>query len=128
MPTALELTREGWKPYLEAARHRPTPPEPTPAERRERAHLLARVREAAEALKARFAVRRVVLFGSLAHAAWFMPDSDVDLAVEGLAGVDYWEAWRLVEKVIGDRPVDLIEIERAGESLHRAIERYGVEL
>jgi len=79
-------------------------------------------------LKARFGVRRVVLFGSLAHAAWFVPDSDVDLAVEGLVDGDYWEAWRLVEEVIGDRPVDLIEIERAGESLRRAIERYGVEL
>ena len=79
-------------------------------------------------MKARFGARRVVLFGSLAHAAWFVPDSDVDLAVEGLVGGDYWEAWRLVEEVIGDRPVDLIEIERAGESLRRAIERYGVEL
>ena len=97
-------------------------------ERDERACLLARVHEAAEALRARFAVRRVVLFGSLAHAAWFAPDSDVDLAVEGLAEIDYWAAWRLAEEVIGDRPVDLIEIERAGESLRRAIERYGVEL
>lgn len=128
MPTALELSREGWKPYLEAARHRPASPEPTPAERRERAYLLARVREAADMLKARFAVRRVVLFGSLAHAAWFVPDSDVDLAVEGLAGGDYWRAWRLVEEVIGDREVDLIEIETAGKSLRLAIERYGIEL
>jgi predicted nucleotidyltransferase len=69
-----------------------------------------------------------VLFGSLAHAAWFVADSDVDLAVEGLAGVDYWRAWRLVEDVIGDRLVDLVEIETAGESLRQAIERYGVEL
>ena len=128
MPTALELTREGWKSYLKAVRHRPAPPEPTLAERRERERLLARIREAAAALKARFGVRRVVLFGSLAHEAWFVPDSDVDLAVEGLAGDDYWEAWRLVEEVIGDRLVDLIEIEVAGESLRRAIERYGVEL
>ena len=128
MPTALELTREGWKSYLEAVRHRPASPEPTPAERRERERLLARIREAATALKTRFGVRRVVLFGSLAHEAWFVPDSDVDLAVEGLAGDDYWEAWRLVEEVIGDRLVDLIEIEMAGESLRRAIERYGVEL
>jgi len=89
---------------------------------------LVRVREAAEALKARFDVRRVVLFGSLAHEAWFVPDSDVDLAVEGLASDDYWRAWRLVEEIIGDRLVDLIEIETAGESLRRAIERYGVEL
>jgi predicted nucleotidyltransferase len=72
--------------------------------------------------------RRVVLFGSLVHAAWFMPDSDVDLAVEGLAGDDYWRAWRLVEEIIGDRPVDLMEIEMVGESLKRAIQRYGMEL
>ena len=128
MPTALELTRKGWKPYLEAARNRPAPPEPTMEERGERARLLARVREAAAALKARFGVRRVVLFGSLAHGAWFVPDSDVDLAVEGLASTDYWRAWRLVEEIIGDRLVDLIEIEKAGESLRRAIERYGIEL
>jgi predicted nucleotidyltransferase len=70
----------------------------------------------------------VVLFGSLAHMAWFMPDSDVDLAVEGLAGDDYWEAWRQVEEIIGDRPVDLSEIEMVGESLRRAIQRHGVEL
>jgi predicted nucleotidyltransferase len=69
-----------------------------------------------------------VLFGSLAHEAWFAPDSDVDLAVEGLASDDYWRAWRLAEEIIGDRLVDLIEIETAGESLRRAIERYGIEL
>jgi predicted nucleotidyltransferase len=128
MPTALELTREGWRSYLEAARRRPTPPEVTPAERRARERLFDRVREAAAVLKARFGARRVVLFGSLAHAAWFMPDSDVDLVVEGLAGDDYWRAWRRVEEIIGDRPVDLIEIEMVGESLKRAIQRYGIEL
>jgi predicted nucleotidyltransferase len=128
MPTALELTREGWRSYLEAARRRPAPPEVTPAEHRARERLLDRVREAAAVLKARYGARRVVLFGSLAHAAWFMPDSDVDLAVEGLAGDDYWRAWRLVEEIIGDRPVDLIEIEMVGESLKRAIQRYGIEL
>ena len=128
MPTALELSREGWKPYLEAVRRRPTRPALTAAERRERERLLNRIREAAEALKTRFGARRVVLFGSLAHAAWFVPDSDVDLAVEGLRGQAYWEGWRLVEEIIGDRPVDLIEIEMVGESLRKAIERYGVEL
>lgn len=128
MPTALELTREGWKSYLEAARRRPAPPELTRAERRARERLLERIREAAAEVKARFGARRVVLFGSLAHTAWFMPDSDVDLAVEGLVGDDYWRAWRLFEEIIGDQPVDLIEIEMAGESLRRAIQRYGIEL
>jgi len=128
MPTALALTREGWKTYQEAARRRPAPPAVTPVEQQERERLLARIREGAAALKAHFGVRRVLLFGSLAHGGWFVPDSDVDLAVEGLASDDYWAAWRLVEEVIGDRPVDFIEVETAGESLRRAIERYGIEL
>ena len=128
MPTALELTHEGWESYLKAARLRPAPPGLTPAEQREREQVLARVREAGAVLKSRFGARRVVLFGSLAHAAWFAPDSDVDLAVEGLVGEDYWRAWREIETIVRDRPVDLIEVEMAGESLRRAIERYGVEL
>ncbi len=76
----------------------------------------------------RFGVRRVVLLGSLAHGAWFAPDSDVDLAVEELHATDYWAAWRLAEEMIADRPVDLIEMERVGSALRRAIERYGIEL
>lgn len=128
MPTALELTREGWKSYLEAARRRPALPEVTAVEQRARERLLDRVREAAGMLKTRFGARRVVLFGSLAHAAWFMPDSDVDLAVEGLTGDTYWQAWRLVEEIIHDLSVDLIEIETAGESLRLAIQRYGMGL
>lgn len=128
MPTALELAREERVSYLEAARRRPAPPDLAPVERHARERLLERAREAAAALKARFGVRRVLLFGSLAHVAWFAPDSDVDLAVEGLTSDDYWRAWRLAEEIIGERPVDLIEIEMAGESLRQAIRRYGVEL
>jgi len=89
MPTALELRREGWKPYLKAARRPSFSPDRTPAEQHERERLLARIREAAAVVKTRFGARRVVLFGSLAHAAWFMPDSDIDLGVEGLAGDAY---------------------------------------
>jgi predicted nucleotidyltransferase len=89
---------------------------------------LERIREAADVLKTRFGARRVVLFGSLAHAAWFTPDSDVDLAVEGLEGDTYWQAWRLLEELIAVRPVDLVELETAKEPLRRAIQRYGVEL
>jgi len=128
MATALELGREGWKRYVVSSRRRSRRLELTPAERRERERLLSRVREAAAVLKSRFGARRVVLFGSLAHAAWFTPDSDVDLVVEGLSRQDYWEAWRVVEEIVRDRPVDLLELEMVGESLRRAIERSGVEL
>jgi predicted nucleotidyltransferase len=128
MPTALELTREEWKRYLKTARRRSTPPQLTLAEQDERERLLEIIREAATTLKTRFGAQRVILFGSLAHAAWFTPDSDVDLVVEGLMGDAYWQAWRLLEEIIPSRPVDLIELETAGESLRRAIKRYGVEL
>lgn len=129
MPTALELTREGWESYLKGARRRLTVPKLTATEKRERELLLRRVRKAAEALKKQFGVRRVILFGSLAGPAWYGAASDVDLAVEGLKGGEsYWQAWRVIEEIIEDRLVDLIEIEDAGRSLRQAVQRYGVEL
>jgi len=128
MATARELTREGWSSYIEAMSQRPAPPELGPEEQGDQRQVLVRVREAAAMLKSRFGVKRVVLFGSLAHASWFIPDSDVDIAVEGLLTADYWQAWGLVEEIINDRPVDFIQIESLGESLRRAIERHGVEL
>ena len=73
-------------------------------------------------------MQRVVLFDSLAHRDWFVSDSDVDIAVAGLASGDFWDAWRAAEEIIADRQVDLIEIEEASEGLRRAIARHGLEL
>lgn len=127
MATALELTRAGWESYLAGVRRQPAP-ELTPAEAEARERLLGRARQAAAAIKGRFGARRVILFGSLAHAGWFARDCDVDLAVEGLAVDTYWQAWGLAEQIIGERPVDLIEVETAGQALRRAIARHGVDL
>jgi len=128
MPTALELGPEGWQPFIEAAKRRSWPLTIEAVDQQERERILVRVREAALVLKRRFGAQRVVLFGSLAHTAWFMPDSDVDLAVQGVPHKLYWQAWRCVEEIVGDRPVDLIDIESARDSLRQAIERYGMEL
>jgi len=128
MATALELTREGWQPYLQGAQRRSPAPLTAVSVQRERERILGLVREAAEVLKSRFKVRRVILFGSLARIEWFYPQSDVDLAVEGLTGDDYWDAWRVVEEIITDRPVDLVDVETASRSMLDAIERYGTEL
>ncbi len=128
MPTALELTRAGWQPYLAAACQRPPAPPLTASQRAARQMLLRKVRSAAALLKRQYAARRVVLFGSLAHRGWFTSDSDVDLAVEGVSSADYWRAWRAAEESIGDRQVDLIDLADASDSLKRAIQRYGVEL
>lgn len=107
---------------------RQTAPELTPAEAEARERLLGRARQAAATIKSRFGARRVILFGSLAHAGWFAPDCDVDLAVEGLPADTYWQAWGLAEQIIGERPVDLIEVETVGQALRQAIARHGVDL
>lgn len=128
MSLALELTPADLKRYRDAARRRAASRTLTPADAAARDDLLERVRSAAATLKTRYGAKRVILFGSLAHEAWYVADSDVDLAVEGLAGDTIWRAWRAVEEIIGDRPVDLVEVETARESLRNAIERTGVPL
>ncbi|MDX1521499.1 MAG: nucleotidyltransferase domain-containing protein [Anaerolineae bacterium] len=128
MATALELGYEGWQHYLKSNRHRTMVPQLTVADQQAREAILHRVREAAQLLKSRYKAKRVVLFGSLAHEAWFNPHSDVDLAVEALPSDCYWQAWSAVEKIIGDRAVDLVELESASESMQAAIERNGIVL
>ncbi len=128
MPLASQLTSDDLKHYREAARRRSATAVLSPTERAAREALMRRAREAAVLLKGRFGARRVILFGSLAHQAWFTPDSDVDLVVEGLGGSNYWQAWRLAEETMGGREVDLIELEAVSPSLRQAIQRYGVEL
>jgi uncharacterized protein len=128
MPTALELGPEGWKPYAEAVVRRRSSASKTDPETRERERLLSLVRQVAVFLKSRFGAKKVVLFGSMAHEAWFDSDSDIDLAVEGIKPEDYWRAWEAAEALIADRPIDLIDVESASGSLRQSIERYGVIL
>lgn len=127
MPTALELGPEGWKRFVEAARRR-APAGPSAEEESDRAGLVARAQEAAKALKKEYGALRVVLFGSLAHRAWFHASSDIDLAVEGLAPGARWGAWRRVEEFFPGRKVDVVEYKVASDSLRRAIEDEGLEL
>ncbi len=133
MPTALELSREDWQPYIRGAIKRASSENLVGDERLRpsehlRRSLLRKVRLAADMLRERFGVQRVILFGSLAREEWFTTDFDVDLAVEGLAPERYWEAWRSVEELISDVPVDFAEIEIARPSLRRAIMRHGIEV
>ena len=130
MPTALNLTPAERERYIAAARKRAASPHAPedPSMRHEREILLELARLAAAELKVRFGARRVILFGSLAHGAWFTAESDVDLAVDRLKNDSYWEAWRVVEQFITNRPVDLVELDAAGPSLRQSIETDGIEL
>jgi predicted nucleotidyltransferase len=128
MPTALELSPKEWQKYIDAARQRPPIPELSAPERELREQRLERVHQAARQLKTQFGAEKVILFGSLVDTTQFLPSSDVDLAVVGLLSEDYFEAWRVVEAMLEDCPVDLIELEQATDSLRQAILKYGVEI
>jgi predicted nucleotidyltransferase len=94
------------------------------ADREERARRLrARAVEVAEVLAREFGATRVWLFGSLGRA-WFREQSDLDLAVEGVAPARLGAAWDRATEICSDR-VDLVALEEADESLVRRIEREG---
>jgi predicted nucleotidyltransferase len=116
MRTALDLTPDERRQYLDAARRRMTRPPGSGSD------------PAAVQLKTRFGARRVILFGSWAHAAWDAAESDVDLAVEGLSGQAYWQAWAALEELFPDRVIDLVALEGATDALRSAIQRGGREL
>ncbi len=85
-----------------------------------------RVTEATRELVARFEVRRVWLFGSLAWGG-LHEESDVDLLVEGLTG-DLWDAaGAFLEERIG-LPVDLVRTEESSPVLVERVRALGLLL
>jgi predicted nucleotidyltransferase len=84
------------------------------------------VLEAAEAcmrmLKERFGVRRVVLFGSLAGQGIWHAQSDVDLAVEGLAPAEFFAAYSACRDLLPQgMELDLVPLERASPEMRARI-------
>jgi predicted nucleotidyltransferase len=126
--TVLDLTPDERTQYVVAARRRETVSSGATGDPTEREALLARCDAAAALLKARFGARRVILFGSLVHAAWDTAASDVDFGAEGLSAEAYWKAWGALEDVFPERGVDLVDLDTARDSLRQAIRRGGKEL
>src|SRR5690242_3177633 len=83
------------------------------------AELRARLPEIARRLRARFGVRRLILFGSLAWGA-FHANSDVDLAVEGLAPEDVGEAMADASAIAG-KVVELFRLEALPSSFRERV-------
>ncbi len=94
--------------------------------RREAAWDLAR--RAARLLREEFGATQVIVFGSLAHGAWFEPRSDIDLAVEGIPVEAFWRAWCALDRLGSSVEIDLIALESASERLRDEIARQGVAL
>ncbi len=126
--TAAELTPEERMSYRLAAqlRERQAAVRPEILERQRRAWELAR--RAAALLRERFAVRRVVVFGSLVHKGCFTPWSDVDLAVWGLRPEETFRAMGAVWALDPEIEVDLVDVNACSPALLAVIEREGVEL
>jgi uncharacterized protein len=95
-------------------------------QRRERAWSLAL--KAADMLKKRFGVKKVVLFGSLARERIFTMWSDVDLAAWGLRPEDTFRAIGEVYDLDEDIRVNLVDVSACRSSFLETIEKDGVEI
>lgn len=125
MPTALQIGPENWQSYLVS---RKIQGESKDSDGAERSILMEQVQRAADKIKQGLGARRILLAGSLAHRMWWDEDSDVDLAVEGLSGEQYWEAWRIAEQIIRSREVEVIDLDSATSQLLQSIEKEGLLL
>ena len=85
-------------------------------------------REAASYLKENYSVNDVYIFGSLVDKKRFTINSDIDLAVTGLAPNNYYAAVGAVTKIILDYKVDLVDLNDCQEYLKEAILREGVKI
>lgn len=94
--------------------------------RRNRAWEVAR--KASTILKERFGATRVLVFGSLAHGAWFTPRSDIDLWVDGIPVEKFFHAEADVEAVATGYKVDLVDSRECSPELLEQVEEEGVEL
>ena len=121
----LQITPEQMAIYKRTARERQARDDLAMRARRESA--LSYAHQAAQLLKERFGATRVILFGSLAHGAWFHAGSDIDLAVEGIVPGNYFSAWGALEDLSLDFEFDFVECEYAPLSLRQSIEQ-GVEI
>ena len=125
MPTALELGKTGWKPFLGKKRY---VPKISDSQIIERDKLIQTVSHAAAQLKHEFQELKIVLFGSLAHKAWYSQDSDIDLAVDGLPSDQYFKAWRKLETIFSNRKIDFVDMSELAEPVKQMILSEGIEL
>ncbi len=94
--------------------------------RRERAWEVAR--KATTILKEQFGATRVLIFGSLAHRAWFTPRSGIDLCVDGIPVDKFFHAEAEIEALASGFKVDLVDSTECSPKLQKQVEEEGVEL
>ena len=119
------ISSEQLERYRASAKQRQIQQQQKQLERQQQGMAVAH--QAAEILRREFGATRVRLFGSLLDACRVRAESDVDLAVEGLAEGRYLEA---VARVLdlSDFSVDIVQVESANPKILAVIEARGVDL
>ena len=85
-------------------------------------------RKAASVLRKQFGVKEVVLFGSTVKPVLFHANSDVDIAVWGLAGSEYFRAVGILQSIDPEISVDLVAFESVSPALQAVIRHDGKAL
>ena len=124
--TALSLTPEEVESYRRAALLVKPKQRGDLKARRMRAWRVAR--KAAKILKTEFGVEKVMVFGSLVRPVLFHQRSDVDLAVWGLIGREYYRAVSVLLDIEPSISIDLIAFEDARRAVQDVILKDGRKL
>ena len=124
--TALSLTPKEVESYRRAALL--AKPKQRGDLKTRRLHAWRVARKAANILKAEFDVERVMVFGSLVHPTLFHERSDVDLAVWGLRGREYYRAVSVLLDIEPSISIDLIAFEDARRTVQDVILKDGRKL
>ena len=122
----MDLTLEALALYRKTAIHRQEQWQSERLGLQEEAWVAAR--RAADLLREKFGVTRVVVFGSLVHPGCFTRWSDIDLAAWGIALDDTLCAIGAVMDLETPYEINLVDIQTARPAILKVIEQEGVEI
>ena len=123
--TALDLSPREWQAYRPGG---PAEIQPTSRAARRRRQAWRVARRAARLLREKYGASKVVLFGSLAHDAWFTPWSDIDLAAWGIPPERFYGAVAAITGLSPAFKIDLVDPDACRSALRATVEREGIEL
>ncbi len=126
--TALELTLEEWQGYdpSQSSARVNFEEQAKLKERQQQAWELAH--KAARVLREEFGASKVVVFGSLAHRAWFSSQSDIDIAAWGIAPEHFYSAVGSLAEFSPTFNIDLVDPVHCAPALLEKLEGEGIEL
>ncbi|KPA09468.1 DNA polymerase subunit beta [Candidatus Magnetomorum sp. HK-1] len=125
MPSAHEIGPDGWRKYKKKNNYAKNYHTLSVHDQNK---LMQKISQAAQILKRDFGATRVFVFGSLLDRTRYTNDSDIDIAVEGVAHENYWKAWRVVDNFISDQLVDFIDLSDLDEVFQNTIIHQGLSV